>query len=405
MEWVNESFTRVYGFTLDEFIKENNSKNISDISKNPKVTDAFNKCLHDKESVIYESPNVTKNGSNIWFQTTLTPILDNFDNVTKLIAIDSNINKLKVAEQEIIQQSEEIKAQRDELQEQKNTLEYQNENIRASINYALTIQRASLPILDEVAKFVDFFLIYRPKDIVSGDFYWFAQVSNELRVKQEELMFLIENEHDSGLTYHSSTFLAVVDCTGHGVPGAFMSLIGTRLLNEIVNQQKIYDAAKILEKLNKLIRNALQQDQTDNNDGMDVCLVRLDRRMDGKTNINFAGAKRNLYWYKINDSEMVNLKADRHSIGGARANHRFEAFTSQNEVLNAGDVIYLSSDGFADQNSVSRKKIGSKRMLEIINDFAKQPLHDQKLLLEKYLDDYQQTEPQRDDITLWGIKV
>ena len=124
----------------------------------------------------------------------------------------------------------------------------QNKKINSSIQYAQNIQQAILPLENNIGKYFDHFIIYKPKDIVSGDFYWYTELENRV-------------------------YLASVDCTGHGVPGAFMSMIGSRLLNEIVIEKEITDPAKILALLNSKIIEALRQNETENADGMDVCLI------------------------------------------------------------------------------------------------------------------------------------
>jgi len=150
----------------------------------------------------------------------------------------------------------------------------QHKNIQGSIQYAQTIQHAILPLQSNMDKFLNHFLIYRPRDIVSGDFYWFAV-------------------QEAG-TEHETIFVAAVDCTGHGVPGAFMSLIGSTLLNETVRVKKIDHPASILEQLDEGVMKALKQDKTHNDDGMDVCLCRIERLDDGNYQILYAGAQRPL---------------------------------------------------------------------------------------------------------------
>jgi len=310
-------------------------------------------------------------------QVTLTPIIDEEGKVEKMVAIDSDISKIKEAERKIA-------AQRDTLETQKDKLEIQNYQIRSSIQYAKTIQNAILPVNGYIEQFFNFFAIYRPKDIVSGDFYWFSE---------------IETADDK------SYIFAVIDCTGHGVPGAFMSMIGNSLLNEIIKVKEIYDPKEILDVLDQRIRISLNQDHTDNHDGMDVCLCRIQKVDAQYTKVIFAGAKRPLYYFRQGDKEISLLNGDRKSIGGIRLRRKDITFTNQEVVLSSGDCIYLSTDGLIDQNSPDRRRFGSNRLLSIMIDAAHKNMMAQKQMIENELDKYRQNEEQRDDITLIGVEI
>ncbi len=165
-------------------------------------------------------------------------------------------DEMKLKNAELFQQKEEIQAQSDNLQDAYEEINEKNEHIIASVRYASTIQTAILPFEERMKKYLDIFILYSPKDIVSGDFYWFIH----LPAKNE---------------FSEKKFIATVDCTGHGVPGAFMSMIGMQLLNKIVSEDKILNPAEILLKLHKGIIYALKQEKTENSDGMDVCLCKF----------------------------------------------------------------------------------------------------------------------------------
>jgi serine phosphatase RsbU (regulator of sigma subunit) len=243
-----------------------------------------------------------------------------------------------------------------------------------------------LPTAQDLNKYFDSFVITRPKDIVSGDFYWMAHLPQ----KGE---------------YSEKIFLAVVDCTGHGVPGAFMSMIGNRLLNEIVLESKIVTPKDILTELHEKVKTALKQGESDNNDGMDLCLVRIERNADKTFTVKFSGAKRPLYYYSAKTKKLETLRADRKSIGGAKAKRRVIDYTNQEIVLEKNDRLWLSTDGIVDQNAADRKRFGTGRFLKIIEQSAEQSLEVQKTIIEKELDLYQAGEEQRDDITVLGIKL
>ncbi len=272
------------------------------------------------------------------------------------------------------------------IKNQKDTLDRQNKNIKASIRYAETIQQAILPDESLLNNYFESFLIYRPKDIVSGDFYWFSKSSSF--------------KSDKG-----SFFVAVVDCTGHGVPGAFMSMIGNSLLNEMVNERKIESPNEILELLNNDIRKSLRQDQTDNNDGMDLLLCRFDKRNNDGIRLVFAGAKRPLYIIHNDSHKLIKLKGDRKSIGGIEDARKKIKFKNYEVLLNKGDCIYLSTDGIIDQNGPDRKRFGSKRLEALLSDFYKLTIKEQEANVNKELNNFMQSEEQRDDITLLGLRI
>jgi serine phosphatase RsbU (regulator of sigma subunit) len=277
------------------------------------------------------------------------------------------------------QKNKEIEQQKEELLAQKDKLSNQNKNITSSINYALTIQNASLPDYQTISKYLDIDIFYRPKDIVSGDFYWFYEL----------------NEH----TY----FVAVVDSTGHGVPGAFMSLIGIQLLNEIVIEKGIHEPADILNFLNKNLSKALKQNTSENDDGMDVCLCRIEKQTE-KTKIVFAGAKRPLFHYSVDTNLFETINGNSNSTGGRYAKKENVEYLQTELDVKKGDLIVLSSDGLIDQPLVNNKKYGSLRMLETLKTNASLNAKSQ---IKQLITDFESSlydETQRDDISVMVIK-
>jgi PAS domain S-box-containing protein len=378
-EWVNPGFTRLYGYTLQLLLQEKGSNIVDASEENQEERRVFiEKCVKDKKTVIYQAKNTTRKGDVIWVQTALTPVLDENDEVTKLIAIESNITKIKEQEQQIKQTNEELQMQKAELQAQKDLLEEVNKQIKDSINYALTIQSAILPLEKDITNNFAHFLIYLPRDIVSGDFYWFANPKPNMY------------------------FMAVVDCTGHGVPGAFMSLIASRMLDELVSIRGIMEPNKILEALNRMIISALSQKSTNNRDGMDLALVKMIRKEDQRQ-ISFAGAKRPLIYYE-KGTEIKTLKGNRRSIGGIMAKTDFE-YSQEEIILHQGDLIYLTSDGFIDQNNPQRKRYGTPRFLRLLDEIKHLPLTEQKIKILAEFNKFKGDEEQRDDITVWAIKL
>lgn len=261
--------------------------------------------------------------------------------------------------------------------EQANTeLAEKNQQITASIRYAQRIQHAILPDVEQMQYiFADrYFVIYQPLHIVSGDFYWLSHINDNI-------------------------FVAVVDCTGHGVSGAFLSMIGHTLLHKIVREDQIFDPARILEELHLGVRAALQQETGEAMDGMDVCLCRL---QPSRQRLTFAGAKRPLY--HVRRRELYEIKGDRKSIGGHQR-EKLRTFTSHEMQVAPGDMFYLCSDGLADQPAPEGKKFGSKQLKNFLEEIALEPLDKQKVQLLSRLQTYQQHEPQRDDIAMLGFRL
>lgn len=271
-----------------------------------------------------------------------------------------------------------ISKQKQEIEDQKLVVENQNKEITDSINYARQIQQAILPSSLLISKVLpDHFILYKPKAIVSGDFYFFAESSEKI-------------------------FMAVVDCTGHGVPGAFMSMIGHNLLTQIINEKGVNNPAEVLNQLHKSVRHVLQQDfeNTENRDGMDIALVVLDKN---RKVLHFSGANRPLYLIR---GKLINeIKGDKLPIGGLQ----FEAerrFTNHTVELNKGDFIYLFSDGYADQFGGEKgKKFMVKNLQKTLLNLYSTPINEQKNILNTIIENWRGNLEQIDDILLIGIEV
>jgi len=264
-----------------------------------------------------------------------------------------------------------------------------NKNINESINYGKKIQQAVLPLKKDIFAHFETFILFRPKDVVSGDFYWFA---NEKQKNKIDI-----------------NFIAAVDCTGHGVPGAFMSLIGINILNEIVKIKKIYEPKKILKEIDANLKLLLKKDEINSNDGMDICLCKIEKT---KTNnisnysVDFAGAKRPLIYYNSQTKKVERKKGSSISIG-IRQNiqNKNKEFSQENFNFISGDILYLTSDGYIDQCNFKRQSLGTNKLMEIITNIAMQPMFTQQQNLEKELDNFKKEAEQRDDILVLGIKL
>ena len=264
------------------------------------------------------------------------------------------------------------------IENQKQLVEEKNLKITESINYAKRIQQAILPSQDLIKSFLpDSFIFFKPKDIVSGDFYWFAE-------KQDKLI------------------IAVADCTGHGVPGAFMSMIGNTLLNEIVNVKNISESAQILNLLNKGIVSILHQDNNETNtqdDGMDITILVINKM---NNEIEFAGA--NHFSYFINNNKIEILEGDVFSIGGMFGNEHVN-FSSQKIKIEKGNSIYLFTDGLIDQfGGEKNTKFLAGRLEQLLMNNQHQDMENQQAKLMTAFDDWQGNNKQLDDVLIMGIK-
>lgn len=265
-----------------------------------------------------------------------------------------------------------------EILQSNQIIEQKNKDITDSIQYAKRIQEAILPSEEIIRKSLPHsFVLFIPRDIVSGDFYWFAE-------------------------HNDRVLIAAVDCTGHGVPGAFMSMIGNTLLNEIVNQKNISDPGEILNALDAEIKKALKQEgnNPETRDGMDLALVSICKNYQ---NLKFSGAFRPLL--HIRNGVLSEIKANRFPIGGGGA-YQKTGFTTTNIELQKGDILYLFSDGYPDQiGGNNHKKITTKRFKEIILSNINKPMHEQGKILKNELSNWQGENEQMDDILVIGIRV
>ncbi|KXX71955.1 two-component regulator propeller domain-containing protein [Flammeovirga sp. SJP92] len=288
---------------------------------------------------------------------------------------------LQAKHEELLIQAEEISKQRkflternEELQTANSTINHQMQTIQDSIRYAQNIQSAILPSKQELQIGNDVEVIYKPKDVVSGDYYW-------------------------AFNHHGYQYRAVVDCTGHGVPGAFMSMLGYSILNKAINQINTSDPAKILEILRKEIYISLRQEVSNNSDGMDIILMA--RSLEQKEKVLFAGAKIPLVIWRKNKGEVEVLPTDKSRIGGTHRSTKKE-FNIYSTTIQEGDCLYLFTDGIVDQANLDKKKVGSKQLYKLIETIGDKELDRQKFAFEQLLEKYTL---QRDDVTMIIFKV
>jgi serine phosphatase RsbU (regulator of sigma subunit) len=284
--------------------------------------------------------------------------------------LDEKVKKLWATSTAVHKEKERINILKQEI-------ERKHQEIVDSVTYAQRIQEAILPARAEINQAIpNNAIMFKPRDIVSGDFYWFSQKGEE-------------------------SILACVDCTGHGVPGAFMSMIGNTLLNQIVNERDIIQPNLILNELNKEITSALKQDAegSDSRDGMDISVVSIN--LTNKT-MQYAAANRPLYF--IRNGELTETKANKVAIGGHMMDEE-KNFTNHVFQIESGDAIYLSSDGYADQFSPADKKLMTKRFKEILLSIQQLSMPEQEKYLEKFITDWRGNMEQTDDVLVIGVRI
>ncbi len=271
-----------------------------------------------------------------------------------------------------------IREQRLKLEINSRELSERNKDVTDSINYAMRIQRAVLPHEETIYRSIPLsFMFYKPKDIVSGDFFWFHEISRDEYI------------------------LVCADCTGHGVPGAFMTVIGSNLLNQTVIDNKIYEPGKILCELDNQINFTLKQ-QKDHNvsvqDGMDLTLLKVNKV---KKELVITSAKRPVIF--IRNGELKEIRGSKFSLGGMRSGEK--VFEEHTITYQEEDMLYLFTDGYADQfGGEKAKKFSSKRLRELFLEVHKQSMISQKEKVAKTTADWQRDLEQVDDMLVVGIK-
>jgi serine phosphatase RsbU (regulator of sigma subunit) len=269
---------------------------------------------------------------------------------------------------------------KDEIQVKNEVIEEKSAQIMDSISYAKRIQDASLPSNDYLNSiFSEHLVFYRPKDIVSGDFYWAHKLKN------------------------NKTIWVAADCTGHGVPGAFMSLIGMLLLNDIVIGKKIDDPKKIAELLSEWITNLLEQKGSNETtmDGMDIMICSVD---DTTYELTACGAYNSLYI--IRKGQLMEFKGSKRAIGYNHVKKANEPFVSHTVQLEKGDLIYSFSDGYVDQKGgEAGKKFYSKRFKTLLEEIAPKPFLEQENILSEKMKSWKKDTEQIDDMLIFGVRV
>jgi PAS domain S-box-containing protein len=362
IEFINQSFTKLNGQTLEQLVQEK-GETIFEVSNHPLIRELVAEAVREKKSVNYESLNVLKNGEKVWESSTLTPTFNHAGELRKMIIIDTDVTERKRQEEIIMQK---------------------NRDITDSIQYAQKIQKAILPDVNFIKQAIPHsFVLYLIKDIVSGDFYWYAQKENY-------------------------GIIAAVDCTGHGVPGAFMSMIGYNVLNQVVNEKNITEPAKILTELNKGVIESLHKKNPENatRDGMDVAVCKVNIKTH---EVEFAGAMRPLWIIRKgepNQFELTEIKADKVPIGTVNDDGGFHNYTNHKLQAQPDEFFYIFTDGYADQFGGEKgKKLTTGRFKESLLEMQNDSPETQRNKLLAHHHNWKREQEQVDDILVIGFKA
>jgi PAS domain S-box-containing protein len=383
---INDMYCQVSCYSREEILKKkpqiiSYEKHKNDFYKELWVTISSGKIWRG------EIQSKTKHGELYWLDAIIVPFLDKHNKPYQFFSISTLITDRKKTEQELQEKAKEIEKKNIALQEQQIQIEKQSDslrkvhqNITQSIEYAKYLQSAILPHQDKICTyFSSFFALYQPKDVVSGDFYWFYHDEKE-----------------------QQSFVAVVDCTGHGVPGGFMSMLGYELLENIVAERRIYRPDVVLEEMDKGIVRLLKQKNSNTivRDGMEMSFVRVDHL---KRRLVYSGARSSIIIER--QSEIIEYKPTKHSIGSFEDEVEKE-FEKQTINYQSADKLYLFTDGFIDQfGGIQGKKYYKNRFKNLLSSNSRNNLKSIKNNLTSELNSWKGRLEQVDDITVLGVKL
>ncbi len=288
-----------------------------------------------------------------------------------------HVDQLEKETQKQKEQNRQLRSAYQKISQQNSLIEEKNKSITDSINYAKRIQTALLPSSDEIKNhFSESFVLNQPRDIVSGDFYWVSDLPKHI-------------------------IIAVADCTGHGVPGALMSMIGINILNQLVNDQNVTKPSQALELLDKKIYSSLNKSSSDfyYSDGMDIAICAISKE---DFSFTYAGANRPILI--VRDNQLIEFKPTKFAIGGLY--NRDKTFKDNASELKSGDQIYLFTDGYADQFGGDKgKKFKYKNLKELILKNSSQPMKEQLAILQQTFKNWKGNLEQIDDVCILGLKL
>jgi PAS domain S-box-containing protein len=380
---VNDVFCQSSGYVAGELIGKNHNLLSSGYHDNA-FWESMWKTIQHGNVWRGEIRNRKKNGEIYWVDTVINPVTDEYGKILQYLSIRVIITERKNYELAVESKNDELKLSLDQitLLNEKNALAFKEvekllKNVTDSIQYAKRIQDAIIPQVSQIQNHVDAFVLLKPKDIVSGDYYWFA---------------------DKG----ECQILAVVDCTGHGVSGAFMTMIANNILNYLVHDREIYEPDVILNEIPTQIQNILHQSGSSVKDGMDIALVKICKN-NNRTLLTYAGVKIPLT--AVRDNELHEIKGERVPIGVQL--HGKQHFYGKHEIDDVdGKTFYLYSDGYQDQFGGEHKmKFMSSNFKKLLLSIAEESLSDQKIILEQAIDEWKGETEQTDDILVIGFRL
>lgn len=396
IEWMNQAFTDITGYTLEQVRGKEPWSFLSGPDTDEKLIALTYESVQRKKAFSSENILYGLDGRKIWVQTNFTPILDSKGEVNRIISIGTDITQIKEVEQvqkEMMASLEKQVSERTSLLEAANrklmgeiserervsqALNQNNDDLISSLTYALKIQEAILPpeeILTD--SFSDAFVWSKALNVASGDFHWHYKTETH-------------------------TFVAVVDCTGHGVSGSLMSMIGHQLLNQIVISDRVTEPGLILKELNMAVEKVLtpNEDGAGLNDGMDIGLISVDH---STNELTYSGAFNSLYHASGNAVNV--LSGNRYSVGG-RYDNSERSYESQHLVLKTGDTLYLSTDGFVNQfGGPNGKKYMKRKYQEFIQSLTAAPFEEHASKFEEEYNRWADDLAQVDDILVIGLRI
>ncbi|MBO4373354.1 MAG: SpoIIE family protein phosphatase [Bacteroidales bacterium] len=401
IQWTNDSFKNIYGCSFDEFLYIHGRNYFETyLSSDKKNQELIQLARQSNQNVTYETCHRFYGNVN-WVQASLDTVFDDHGNLCNWILTETDITMLKRAQEEgsrqalqlteafmqlqenqlqIEMQKEQLFLKNSELEIGYKKIEVQNNAITNSLRYAQQMQQSILPLNESISQYFDHFVIYMPKDIVSGDFYWFEPLSD------------------------GSLIFVVADCTGHGVPGAFMSLIGYNLLNEIIMIQDITQPKHIFENLSQGLINVLKQERNQNYDGMEVRLCRF-VPFNGNYMVTFCGTGSSIFYFDSEKDEMQRIKGVHRHLGLTDETVIDNDFEEHEFLFKPGDKLFMITDGLVDQNNPQRKRFGTERFIRFVTQHRNNSVVDTGSILAEELNNFMEGQPQRDDITVVGLSI
>jgi len=381
--YVNEAFTNLTGYEKEEVL-----------GKSPRMLQGANTDREElnrlKEAMIHREPcqieviNYHKNGTEYWVEMSIVPVLDKHGICTHFISIERDVTERKQHEQMLMQLTQnledQVKERTEELQSAHELLEYHFNQMRDSIVYAERIQRAILPTEAQLAElFSKSFVLFEPRDMVSGDFLWCHQ----------------HNEHIK--------MVAVIDCVGHGVPGAMLSMIGHQLLNQIVKIDGLMNPAIILRHLHRELLRILrfQKEEYRYYEGMDASLCVVDEE---NKIIQFCGARHHMHF--AHNGRIKKIAGSKFTIGAAEQTQVHKSLELVEVPYEKGDTFFLTSDGYVDQfGGPNDKKMMGKRFTEALKNVLDLPPMRQREALFRHFIKWKKHSEQTDDVLMVGVKL